>query len=86
MVSIRLARGGAKKRPFYDIVVTDSRSPREGRIIERIGLFNPVARGQSPRLRLDLEKVDHWVSNGAQLSDRVASLVKEQRRAEKAAG
>jgi len=85
MVSIRLSRGGAKKQPFYDIVVTDSRSPRDGRIIERVGLFNPVARGQSPRLRLDLEKVDAWVAKGAQVSDRVASLVKEQRRADSAA-
>jgi len=85
MVSIRLSRGGQKKRPFYDIVVTDNRSPRDGRIIERIGLFNPVARGQSPRLRLDLEKVEAWVARGAQLSDRVASLVKEQRRAEQSA-
>ena len=86
MVSIRLSRGGAKKRPFFDIVVTDSRSPRDGRIIERIGLFNPVARGQSPRLRLDLEKVDAWVARGAQMSNRVASLVREQRRADDAAG
>lgn len=86
MVSIRLARGGAKKRPFYDVVVTDSKSPREGRIIERVGLFNPVARGQSPRLRLDLDKIDAWVANGAQPSNRVVSLVKEQRRSEQAAG
>lgn len=86
MVSIRLARGGAKKRPFYDIVVTNSKSPREGRVIERLGQFNPVARGQSPRLRLDLAKVDAWVAKGAQPSSRVVSLVKEQRRAEQAAG
>jgi len=85
MVSIRLNRGGAKKQPFYDIVVTDSRSPREGRVIERIGLFNPVARGQSPRLRLDLARVDAWVAKGAQLSPRVQSLVREQRRAEQSA-
>lgn len=85
MVSIRLSRGGAKKRPFFDIVVTDSRSPRDGRIIERLGLFNPVARGQSPRLRLDLDKVDAWVAKGAQMSNRVASLVKEQRRADSTA-
>ncbi len=86
MVSIRLARGGAKKRPFYDVVVTDSKSPRDGRIIERVGLFNPVARGQSPRLRLDLDKIDAWVANGAQPSERVVSLVKEQRRSEQTAG
>jgi len=84
MVSIRLNRGGAKRRPFYDIVVTDSRSPRDGRVIERVGLFNPVARGQSPRLRLDLERVEAWRANGAQLSPRVESLVREQRAAEKA--
>ena len=86
MVSIRLSRGGQKKKPFYDVVVTDSKSPRDGRVIERVGLFNPVARGQSPRLRLDLEKIDRWVENGAQMSDRVASLVKEQRRAERSVG
>ena len=86
MVSIRLNRGGSKKRPFYDIVVTDSRSPRDGRVIERLGLFNPVARGQSPRLRVDLERVDAWVANGAQMSPRVQSLVREQRRAEQATG
>ncbi len=86
MVSIRLARGGAKKRPYYDVVVTDSKSPRDGRIIERVGLFNPVARGQSPRLRLDMEKIDAWVANGAQMSGRVVSLVKEQRRSEQATG
>ena len=80
MVSIRLSRGGAKKRPFYEIVVADSRSPRSGRIIERLGLFNTVARGQSPRLRLDLERLDKWVADGAQMSDRVVSLAKEQRR------
>jgi len=85
MVSIRLNRGGAKKQPHYDIVVTDSRSPRDGRVIERLGLFNPVAKGQSPRLRLDLERVDAWVAKGAQLSPRVVSLVREQRKAEQAA-
>ena len=82
MVSIRLSRGGAKKRPFYEIVVADSRSPRSGRIIERLGQFNPVARGQSPRLRLDLGRLDKWVADGAQMSDRVVSLAKEQRRAD----
>ncbi|PQA52218.1 30S ribosomal protein S16 [Amnimonas aquatica] len=77
MVTIRLARGGAKKRPFYSIVVTDSRSARDGRFIERVGFFNPVARGQEERLRLNLERLTYWVSNGAQTSDRVAQLVKE---------
>ena len=77
MVTIRLARGGAKKRPVYSIVVTDSRSARDGRFIERVGFFNPVARGQEERLRLNLERLTYWVSNGAQTSDRVAQLVKE---------
>lgn len=79
MVKIRLARGGAKKRPFYHIVVTDSRNKRDGRRIERIGFFNPVARGQEERLRLDLERVEYWTGVGAQLSERVDHLVKEAR-------
>lgn len=79
MVTIRLTRGGAKKRPFYQIVVADSRSPRDGRFIERIGFFNPIASGNAERLRLDLTKVDEWVAKGASLSDRVVSLVKEER-------
>ena len=77
MVTIRLARGGAKKRPFYHIVVTDSRSPRDGRYIERVGFFNPVAVGQETPLRIDRERVDFWVARGAQTSDRVASLLKQ---------
>ena len=81
MVTIRLTRGGAKKRPFYQVVVTDSRSPRDGRFIERIGFFNPLAAGQAERLRLDVAKVDAWVAKGASLSDRVESLVKEARKA-----
>lgn len=81
MVTIRLSRGGAKKRPFYQIVVADSRSPRDGRFIERIGFFNPIATGQAERLRLDVTKVDEWIAKGASLSDRVAVLVKEARKA-----
>lgn len=77
MVVIRLARGGAKKRPFYRIVVTDSRNSRDGRYIERLGQFNPLAKGQETRLIISRERVAHWVSNGAQLSNRVAALVKE---------
>jgi len=77
MVKIRLSRGGAKKKPFYHIVVTDSRKARDGRRIERIGFFNPVARGQEERLRVDLERVDYWKGVGAQLSDRVKTLVSE---------
>ncbi|HEY9148406.1 MAG TPA: 30S ribosomal protein S16 [Gammaproteobacteria bacterium] len=76
MVTIRMARGGAKKRPFYQIVVTDSRNRRDGRFIERLGFFNPVARGNEERLRLDRERVDYWLSQGAQPSERVASLLK----------
>ena len=78
MVSIRLARTGAKKRPFYHIVVADSRRARDGRYIERIGFFNPVAKGNEERLRLDGERVNHWVSLGAQASERVGKLIKEQ--------
>ena len=77
MVVIRLARGGSKKRPFYHLTVADSRTARNGRFIERVGFFNPIARGQEERLRVDLQRIEHWVSKGAQLSDRVAKLVKE---------
>lgn len=78
MVTIRLARGGAKKRPFYSIVVTDSRNRRDGRYIERVGYFNPVARGQEQRLTVDAERVQYWLGQGAQTSERVAKLLKEQ--------
>ncbi|MBL1260281.1 MAG: 30S ribosomal protein S16 [Thiotrichaceae bacterium] len=78
MVTIRLARGGAKKRPFYHIVVADSRRARDGRFIERLGFFNPVAQGNEERLRLDNDRLNYWVSQGAQPSDRVAKLVKSQ--------
>ena len=77
MVTIRLARGGSKKRPFYHITVADSRRSRDGRYIERLGFFNPIARGQEERLRLDSERLNHWVGQGAQLSERVAKLAKE---------
>ncbi|MEH6616449.1 MAG: 30S ribosomal protein S16 [Porticoccus sp.] len=77
MVTIRLARGGSKKRPFYHINVTDSRKARDGRYIERLGFFNPVACGQEERLRVDVERVQHWVGLGAGLSERVSNLVKE---------
>jgi small subunit ribosomal protein S16 len=74
MVVIRLARGGAKKRPFYQVIVTDSRNPRDGRFIERIGFFNPTAKGQAEKLRLNTDRYAYWISHGAQPSDRVASL------------
>lgn len=81
MVKIRLARGGAKKQPFYHIVVTDSRNRRDGRYIERLGFFNPVARGQAEPLRVDLSRFDHWVGEGAQVSERVGKLIIEARKA-----
>jgi small subunit ribosomal protein S16 len=81
MVKIRLSRGGAKKKPFYHIVVADIRSRRDGRSIERLGFFDPVARGNSERLRLDMARVDHWTANGAIMTDRVAALVRNQRKA-----
>ncbi|AFP29879.1 MULTISPECIES: 30S ribosomal protein S16 [Marinobacter] len=76
MVKIRLARGGSKKRPFYHLTVTDSRKARDSRFIERVGFFNPIARGQEERLRVDRERVAHWIGQGAQPSDRVAQLLK----------
>jgi small subunit ribosomal protein S16 len=79
MVTIRMSRSGAKKRPFYHIVVTDSRNRRDGRYIERIGFFNPVAVGGEERLRLDTERADHWTAQGAQVSPRVVKLLKDQR-------
>ena len=79
MVTIRLALGGSKKRPFYHIHVSDSRSPRDGRYLERIGFFNPIANGKEDRLKVDLERLDHWVALGAQTSERVAKLVSEVR-------
>ena len=80
MVTIRLQRGGAKKRPFYQLVVADSRRARNGRFIENVGFFNPTAQGQAERLRIDLERVDYWVGVGASLSERVTSLVKEAKK------
>jgi small subunit ribosomal protein S16 len=85
MVVIRLSRGGAKKRPFYHIVVTDSRRRRDSNYIERIGYFNPVARGQEVRLHLEIEKLNHWEKVGAQLSDRVRALAKEFNKGKSAA-
>ncbi|MEM0912827.1 MAG: 30S ribosomal protein S16 [Pseudomonadota bacterium] len=81
MVTIRLQRGGAKKRPFYQVVVADSRRARNGKFIENIGFFNPTAQGQAEKLRIDLERVEYWVSKGAGLSDRVSRLVKDAKAA-----
>jgi small subunit ribosomal protein S16 len=77
MVTIRLARGGSKKNPYYYLTVADSRSARNGRFIERLGFFNPTARGQEEKLRIDMERVNYWRSKGAQPSERVASLLKD---------
>ncbi|MEX1032560.1 MAG: 30S ribosomal protein S16 [Cellvibrionaceae bacterium] len=76
MVTIRLARGGSKKRPFYHLTVADSRRSRDGRYIERVGFYNPIARGSQEALRIDRERVDYWLSQGAQVSERVAKLLK----------
>ena len=81
MVTIRLARGGAKKRPFYHIVVTDSRARRDSSYIERLGYFNPTAKGQEVRLNLENDRIAHWLGEGAQPSERVAKLLKQQQEA-----
>lgn len=80
MVTIRLARTGAKKRPFYHIVVTDKRMPQGGRYIERLGFYNPVATGGEDPLRVDLARVEHWQGQGAQPTERVADLIKRYRK------
>lgn len=81
MVTIRLARGGTKNYPFYHVVVADSRRSRDGRYIERVGFFNPVACGQEERLRLDCDRIAHWQSHGAKASRRVEKLTKEAKKA-----
>lgn len=80
MVTIRLARGGSKKRPFYQIVVADSRRSATGRYIERIGYFNPIAKGGEKRLSLDTERVNYWLGVGAQPSARVSALLVESKK------
>lgn len=85
MVKIRLSRGGALKRPFYHIIVTDRRNRRDGRYIERLGYFNPVAAGADASLKIDLERADYWVSHGAQVSERAAKLIKQYRGAQQTA-
>ena len=77
MLKIRLARAGAKKRPFFHITVADSRKPRDGRFIERVGFFNPISKGKEVRLEIDQERLDYWLSQGANISDRVKTLIKE---------
>ena len=78
MVVIRLSRGGSKNRPFYNVVVADSRCRRDGRFIERVGFYNPVANEKDEALRLNQERINYWTGTGAQLSDTVARLVKKQ--------
>ena len=85
MVTIRLSRGGAKKQPFYHIVATDSRARRDGRYIERLGFYNPVARGDASTTEVNLERVSYWVDNGAQTSERVARILKTYRKEHAAA-
>ena len=85
MVKIRLSRGGAKGRPFYHIIVADERKARDGRNIERVGFFNPVAAGKETRLQLDVERVNDWIAKGAQPSEKVRTLIKEAGKQAKAA-
>ena len=85
MVIIRLSRGGSKKRPFYHLTVADHHRARDGRFIERVGFFNPRASGKEETIRIDLERVDYWVRQGARMSDRVKKLVKDYRKASLAA-
>ena len=79
MVVVRLAKSGAKKNPYYFITVADSRKPRDGAFIERLGFFNPSAKGSEERMRFNVERLDHWISQGAQLSDKVSELAKDAR-------
>jgi small subunit ribosomal protein S16 len=85
MVKIRLSRGGAKGRPFYHVIVADERKARDGRNIERVGFFNPVAAGKETRLQIDLDRVNNWIAKGAQPSDKVRALIKEAGKQAKAA-
>lgn len=85
MVVIRLARKGAKKRPFYHVVAADRRNSRDGRNIERLGYFNPIARGAEIRLHMDMDRITHWLNQGAQPSDRVAQLIKDAQKGPEAA-
>ena len=79
MVIVRLAKSGAKKNPYYFITVADSRKPRDGAFIERLGFFNPSAKGSEERMRFNVERLDHWIAQGAQVSDKVKELAKDAR-------
>ena len=85
MVTIRLARAGTKNRPFYHVVVADSRHKRDGRHIERIGFFNPIAVGKEPPCSIDFDRAEYWITQGAQPSDRVSQLIRQYRPTEAAA-
>ena len=85
MVVLRLSRGGAKARPFYNVIATDSRNRRDGRFIERVGFYNPIAAGSEQGLRLALDRVEYWTRNGAQVSPTVARLVKQYAASQKVA-
>lgn len=82
MVVIRLSRGGAKKRPFYHIVVANKANARDGRFIERLGYYNPMASGKAVELSFDVARAEHWIANGAQASDRVKALIKQYKNQE----
>jgi small subunit ribosomal protein S16 len=86
MVTIRMSRGGAKKRPYYHIVVTDSRNRRDGRCLERIGFFNPIATGGEERLRIDMGRAEYWLERGARASERVETLLSQHRKEAAASG
>ena len=83
MVTIRLSRGGTTKRPFYHIVATDSRNRRDGRYLERLGFFNPIASGQDAKLKINLDRLNYWVGHGARLSDRVTGLLERHQASQK---
>ena len=80
MVTIRLARHGGKKKPFYHVTVAEKSAPRDGRFVERLGFYNPVAQGKEEKLRIDLERFDHWLQVGAVPTERVGQLVKRWRK------
>jgi len=80
MVKIKLVRHGAKRSPFYKVVATDSRYAGDGKALERLGFFNPMARGQEVKLNLNMDRINHWVSEGAQLSERVGTLIKQSQK------
>ena len=80
MIIIRLSRTGSKKRPFYHVVLADKKSPRDGRYVERLGFFNPIAKGKAIKLNLDLQRIEYWIVKGAQLSDKMHYLIKEYKK------